>query len=273
MLRRSFYPRNNLHLFTITENITNVHYSVWNLLLWTVNSELCEEKFLHMGWQLCHLTYLALDDRWLMLSVTKRVYLYTVDKCVCELSSVRGRGMSCLWPTSSFFSTTVCSLHLNVLENPFSIYVCMCNKIPSSIGFHALVSHVETYSSLSSLTNCSFDSTNVHCQLYMRRCRNSGCEQDYVYCVWCVYLLLFLDSEAQYMIILFMVFIVQFSVSSACLAINREQQVRRKSSLSPLNVNTVESSQLGLSREQIRHFSHLNTFSLSAGGVSRETLL
>lgn len=39
-------------------------------------------------------------------------------------------------------------------------------------------------------------------------------------------LLLFFDSEAQYMIILFMVFIVQFSVSSACLAVNREQQVR-----------------------------------------------
>ncbi|KAG7225339.1 hypothetical protein INR49_027322, partial [Caranx melampygus] len=40
----------------------------------------------------------------------------------------------------------------------------------------------------------------------------------------CVYLSLFLDSEAQYMIILFMVFVVQFSVSSACLASNKEQQ-------------------------------------------------
>lgn len=36
---------------------------------------------------------------------------------------------------------------------------------------------------------------------------------------------MFLDSEAQYMIILFLVFIVQFSVSSACLAITKEQQV------------------------------------------------
>lgn len=36
---------------------------------------------------------------------------------------------------------------------------------------------------------------------------------------------LFLDSGSQYMIILFMVFIVQFSVSSACLAINKDQQV------------------------------------------------
>ncbi|XP_034748656.1 tetraspanin-13b [Etheostoma cragini] len=36
-----------------------------------------------------------------------------------------------------------------------------------------------------------------------------------------------------YMIVLFMVFIVQFSVSSACLAINREQQVRSTASLSP----------------------------------------
>lgn len=119
-----------------------------------------------------------------------------------------------------YYPQAVRSLHLSVLENPFSIYVCVCNKIPSSIVFHALVSRAETYSSLSSLTNCRFHSTNVHCQLH-------GCEQDYVRCVRCVYLLSFLDSEAQYMIILFMVFIVQFSVSSACLAINREQQVRR----------------------------------------------
>ena len=43
--------------------------------------------------------------------------------------------------------------------------------------------------------------------------------------------LLFLYSGAQYMIILFMVFIVQISVSSACLAINKDQQVGTNSIL------------------------------------------
>lgn len=37
--------------------------------------------------------------------------------------------------------------------------------------------------------------------------------------------MMFLDCGAQYMIILLLVFIVQFSVSSACLAITKEQQV------------------------------------------------
>lgn len=64
--------------------------------------------------------------------------------------------------------------------------------------------------------------------------RTAKCEKVYMYCVGFEYLLLFLDIEAQYMVILFMVFIVQFSVSSACLAINREQQVRWTSSFSPL---------------------------------------
>lgn len=43
-------------------------------------------------------------------------------------------------------------------------------------------------------------------------------------------LYLFFDCGVQYMIVLFMVFIVQFSVSSACLAINKEQQVTPDSS-------------------------------------------
>lgn len=53
---------------------------------------------------------------------------------------------------------------------------------------------------------------------------------------------LFLDSGAQYMIILFMVFIVQFSVSSACLAINKDQQVGTQP---PVNHNNIPLSSRG----------------------------
>lgn len=77
------------------------------------------------------------------------------------------------------------------------------------------------------LTISRYVSINELFQLLMQCFSNTDYQQYYAcpMSAMCP-LLLFFDSEAQYMIILFMVFIVQFSVSSACLAVNREQQVR-----------------------------------------------
>lgn len=96
----------------------------------------------------------------------------------------------------------------------------MCNKIQSGIVFHTAVSSTETVEHAALTPAEHSDFTNV---LWFN---NTACQRDCVYRIVCLSLLLFLDRDAQYMIILFMVFIVQFSVSSACLAINSEQQVR-----------------------------------------------
>lgn len=131
---------------------------------------------------------------------------------------------SCLWPTAPLLSSPSCfwksvfhsCMHVQYDPEQHRISYCSCK---SKSCMHCLW--------------CIqlFDSANAQCQLYTQWFSNTGCKQDYS--VRCVYLLFF-DSEAQYMIVLFMVFVVQFSVSSACLAINREQQVRGQASLSPL---------------------------------------
>lgn len=127
--------------------------------------------------------------------------------------------------------------YLNILylivRNPKIVFK---NKIQSRMAFHTVVSHAET---VHTTVFPALQTVYLIVLMYSVNWICSGleptkCEKVYVYCVGFEYLLLFLDSEAQYMVILFMVFIVQFSVSSACLAINREQQVRWSSSFSPL---------------------------------------